>query len=232
MRYMFIRLVQVHKAIVAQSTLTNSFLSLPSISKSRQIWMAQGAYYEHFKTSPGQDTIICWLNRSKMAMSFGEKSFSLVESYTASFLAMKSNCLIPKFQYSSEVKELDEITYQRIADATLDELAEFFENLGDSGLCHRNFDVNFSGDVLTVKVGGDGGVYVINKQTPNKQIWLSSPKSGPKRYDIIRGRWRYSHDGSTLHDLLSREFSAALGTSVDFSILEHSRIATDGDSWA
>lgn len=41
-------------------------------------------------------------------------------------------------------RELDEITYQRIADATLDELAEFFENLGDSGLCHRNFDVNFS----------------------------------------------------------------------------------------
>ena len=32
--------------------------------------------------------------------------------------------------------------------------------------------------VLTVKVG-DHGTYVINKQTPNKQIWLSSPT----RYD-------------------------------------------------
>lgn len=29
--------------------------------------------------------------------------------------------------------------------------------------------------VLTVKLGGDLGTYVINKQTPNKQIWLSSP---------------------------------------------------------
>lgn len=29
--------------------------------------------------------------------------------------------------------------------------------------------------VLTVNVGGDHGTYVINKQTPNKQIWLSSP---------------------------------------------------------
>ena len=28
------------------------------------------------------------------------------------------------------------------------------------------------------------GTYVINKQTPNKQIWLSSPISGPKRYDL------------------------------------------------
>ncbi len=34
--------------------------------------------------------------------------------------------------------------------------------------------------VLTVKVGGDHGTYVINKQTPNRQIWLSSPT----RYDL------------------------------------------------
>lgn len=26
------------------------------------------------------------------------------------------------------------------------------------------------------------GTYVINKQPPNKQIWLSSPVSGPDRY--------------------------------------------------
>lgn len=29
------------------------------------------------------------------------------------------------------------------------------------------------------------GTYVINKQPPNKQIWLSSPVSGPKRYDFV-----------------------------------------------
>lgn len=29
------------------------------------------------------------------------------------------------------------------------------------------------------------GTYVLNKQPPNKQIWLSSPKSGPKRYDYV-----------------------------------------------
>uniref|UniRef100_A0A914RUA2 Frataxin n=1 Tax=Parascaris equorum TaxID=6256 RepID=A0A914RUA2_PAREQ len=35
--------------------------------------------------------------------------------------------------------------------------------------------------VITAKVGRDKGTYVINKQTPNRQIWLSSPISGPKR---------------------------------------------------
>ena len=60
----------------------------------------------------------------------------------------------------------------------------------------------------------------------------SFPPSGPKRYDIIDGRWRYSHDRDALYDLLSREFSKALGSTVDLSGLEYSNIATDGDSWA
>lgn len=31
------------------------------------------------------------------------------------------------------------------------------------------------------------GTYVLNKQPANKQIWLSSPVSGPKRYDYVAG---------------------------------------------
>lgn len=38
--------------------------------------------------------------------------------------------------------------------------------------------------VLTANTG-KAGTYVINKQTPNKQIWLSSPISGPKRLKKI-----------------------------------------------
>ncbi len=78
------------------------------------------------------------------------------------------------------------------------------------------------------------GTYVLNKQPPNKQIWLSSPTSGPKRYDYIirdpvetnedeggaggaqgrmrrRGEWVYLRDGSTLSGLLREE----LGVEVD-----------------
>ena len=60
------------------------------------------------------------------------------------------------------------------------------------------------------------GTYVLNKQPPNKQIWLSSPVSGPKRYDwVVRpgesweeeevGEWVYLRDGSTLSGLLEEE---------------------------
>uniref|UniRef100_G1LK23 Frataxin n=1 Tax=Ailuropoda melanoleuca TaxID=9646 RepID=G1LK23_AILME len=72
---------------------------------------------------------------------------------------------------------LDETTYERLAEKTLDSLAEFFEDLADKPYTFEDYDVSFGSGVLTVKLGGDLGTYVINKQTPNKQIWLSSPSS-------------------------------------------------------
>lgn len=66
--------------------------------------------------------------------------------------------------------------------------------------------------VLTANIG-PGHTFVINKQTPNKQIWLSSPISGPKRYDLSdNGRWIYKHDGQSLHELLQLEFGQIYGT--------------------
>ena len=55
--------------------------------------------------------------------------------------------------------------------------------------------------------------------------------SGPKRYDVIDGRWRYSHDGTALHDLLSTEFSDTLGTTIDLSHLKYSHVSID-NGWA
>ena len=68
------------------------------------------------------------------------------------------------------------------------------------------------------------GSYVLNKQPPNKQIWLSSPISGPKRFDWTMqgesmhqkegggvGEWVYLRDGTSLTEVLRKE----LGISVD-----------------
>lgn len=67
------------------------------------------------------------------------------------------------------------------------------------------------------------GTYVINKQPPNKQIWLSSPISGPKRYDYVvlsegqdskegtgEGDWIYLRDMSSLSSLLLSEVGVDL----------------------
>ncbi|KAM9476338.1 frataxin, mitochondrial [Clarias gariepinus] len=123
---------------------------------------------------------------------------------------------------AEENRELPETIYEKLADETLDALAEYFEDLTDESFTGPDYDVVFSSGVLTVKVGGDHGTYVINKQTPNRQIWLSSPTSGPKRYDWTGERWVYTHDGMALHDLLSKEFSAIFRSNMDLSHLQHS----------
>ncbi|KAE8632933.1 hypothetical protein XENTR_v10001718 [Xenopus tropicalis] len=122
----------------------------------------------------------------------------------------------------SNTSSLDETTYEKLAEETLDSLAEFFEDLADQPFTPEDYDVSFGNGVLTVKLGGDMGTYVINKQTPNKQIWLSSPTSGPKRYDWTGRTWVYSHDGVALHELLAKELSAVLKNKIDLSNLLYS----------
>jgi frataxin len=106
-------------------------------------------------------------------------------------------------QLSSD-QDLSTIDYERIVDETLESLTETFETLLEK---HKlTSDVTYSNGVLTVELD-KYGTYVINKQTPNKQIWLSSPFSGPKRYDFLNQTWIYKHDGMSLHKLLNNELS-------------------------
>ncbi|XP_034027145.1 frataxin, mitochondrial [Thalassophryne amazonica] len=123
---------------------------------------------------------------------------------------------------SGQKSELSEAAYEKLVDETLDALADYFEDLTDEAFTGADYDVLFASGVLTVKVDGDHGTYVINKQAPNKQIWLSSPSSGPKRYDWTGERWIYTHDGVGLHQLLSKEFSAIFSCNIDLSNLPHS----------
>nr|XP_046242160.1 frataxin, mitochondrial [Scatophagus argus] len=123
---------------------------------------------------------------------------------------------------SVQISELSEAAYEKLADETLDAMAEYFEDLADEAFTGTDYDVVFSSGVLTVKVDDDHGTYVINKQTPNKQIWLSSPTSGPKRYDWTGERWVYTHDGISLHQLLSKEFSIIFNRNMDLCDLPYS----------
>ncbi|KAF3932597.1 hypothetical protein ABW20_dc0108676 [Dactylellina cionopaga] len=94
--------------------------------------------------------------------------------------------------------------YHDIADATMDDIMIELEELVEKPE-GKGFDVEFSAGVLTLET--PHGTYVINKQPPNKQIWLSSPTSGPKRYDWIEEKkeWVYTRDDSTLRALLKDE---------------------------
>ncbi|KZT74820.1 Frataxin [Daedalea quercina L-15889] len=108
--------------------------------------------------------------------------------------------------------------YHAYSDATMDQMLESLEALLDD-IADPNYEVEYSSGVLTLKLG-EKGTYVINKQPPNKQIWLSSPFSGPKRYDYSESvdDWVYNRDNRTLSDLLDKELSTALGHEITLGI--------------
>lgn len=65
------------------------------------------------------------------------------------------------------------------------------------------------------------GTYVINKQPPNHQIWVSSPISGPQRFSVApSGTWvHHRREGVQLGALLEgelREFLKDNGEGQDW----------------
>ncbi|KAJ8733156.1 hypothetical protein PYW08_001454 [Mythimna loreyi] len=126
-----------------------------------------------------------------------------------------------------EVSDVDQAIFEEICNETLESLCEYFEEIVDASPNLKGADVTFSDGVLTVALGSSYGTYVINRQTPNKQIWLSSPVSGPKRYDLVLkdgGHWVYKHDGVTLHKLLQEEISKIVKINIEFHKCSHSLV--------
>ncbi|KAI5288795.1 Mitochondrial chaperone Frataxin [Ascosphaera aggregata] len=110
-----------------------------------------------------------------------------------------------------EPTPLTDEQYREYSEEYLENLQYEVEDMVEQG---SNLDVEYSSGVLTI-VAPDKGTYVLNKQPPNKQIWLSSPITGPKRYDWVllreeMGDWIYLRDGSRLTDLLKEELDISL----------------------
>lgn len=115
---------------------------------------------------------------------------------------------------SRSYSTLSEIEFQRVADDTLDALQDQLDELLED-ISVEDSDVKCDSGVLEL-ILGDKGTYVINKQAPNKQIWLSSPLSGPFRYDYSKEleSWVYSRDKHRLEEKLSKELSEILNTAI------------------
>lgn len=86
----------------------------------------------------------------------------------------------------------------------------------------KNIDANQG--VLQFEIA-DIGTYVINKQPPNKQIWLSSPISGPLRfdYDSLINEWvsLRDHGETKLISLLNKEIGQASKGKYKLDLFEY-----------
>jgi frataxin len=107
---------------------------------------------------------------------------------------------------------MDERDFDRQADQVIQRLMEALEDQVPDA------EVDLESGILTV-VLPEIGSYLINKHRPNREIWLSSPKSGA---------WHFSHDPEAgwistrivegerpnLHRLLADEMADAAGVPV------------------
>ena len=100
---------------------------------------------------------------------------------------------------------MSDSAFESLADSLLEALEEGLGTVADAEL---------QGGVLTVEGGPEsgGGIWVINKHAPTRQIWLSSPKSGARHYafDEGSGLWRDTRGPGDLMTTLAVELGAVL----------------------
>lgn len=115
--------------------------------------------------------------------------------------------------YKHEPTTLADRRYFKLADKTLSDILTELEREADTNEILE--DVEYSDGVMNVTVAGLG-TYVLNRQPPSKQVWLSSPLSGPKRFDYVDGTGWIYRDGTQLKALLDEEWTAA-GLKLDLN---------------
>ena len=76
-------------------------------------------------------------------------------------------------------------------------------------------DVELRGGILTV-ILDDGRQFVINKHTPTRQIWVSSPIGGAAHYawDDNAKVWRSTRSDAVLQAALAADLGKASGLGV------------------
>lgn len=106
---------------------------------------------------------------------------------------------------------LDDSRYATLADDMLDRIADAIDDvLGEE------IDAELQSGVLTLSLE-EGGQYVINKNAPMKQLWLSSPVSGAWHFDYADGDWISTRAPKVVLDaLLAKEIKDRFGVDVEF----------------
>jgi len=96
--------------------------------------------------------------------------------------------------------------------AAIEEAMVEFEECDDG----RVEDVDMQAGVLNIQTSK--GTFILNKQAPKLQLWLSSPISGPTHYSMVKNSeegssghwWKCDRHGNNLEELLGKELGSVL----------------------
>jgi frataxin len=95
------------------------------------------------------------------------------------------------------------------------------EALDDLDAVHPDagVEVENADGVLSFDLGTDQR-FVLNKQAPNMQLWLSSPVRGPLRYEFRQAAWVNNRDGHPLLGSLAEDVASLSGLRLEFDAVE------------
>ena len=94
--------------------------------------------------------------------------------------------------------KIDKADFILESEKTIHKIADTIEDADIDGMI--DIDLNDA----TLILGTAKGVFVINRQSIAKEIWLSSPISGPYHFAYKEGFW-LSRSGVELFDILTKE---------------------------
>ncbi|GAB4121585.1 MAG: iron donor protein CyaY [Sideroxydans sp.] len=103
---------------------------------------------------------------------------------------------------------MTESEFNTLADAVFERIER---TLDESG---ANLDYDSNGNVLTIEFT-NGGKLIVNRHTPNREIWLAA-QSGGFHFSWQGDRWINTRDGGELFAELSRLTQLGCGQSVAF----------------
>eukprot|EP00468_Gymnochlora_sp_CCMP2014_P000373 CAMPEP_0167744644 /NCGR_PEP_ID=MMETSP0110_2-20121227/2706_1 /TAXON_ID=629695 /ORGANISM="Gymnochlora sp., Strain CCMP2014" /LENGTH=131 /DNA_ID=CAMNT_0007629189 /DNA_START=90 /DNA_END=485 /DNA_ORIENTATION=+ len=102
-------------------------------------------------------------------------------------------------------------------DKRVDALMDILEDTLDDDSLPTD-DLEYSSGVMSL-VLKDKGVWIINKHSASGQVWLSSPVSGPSKFDYVPEKEKWiseREDKRELYELLDTELSEAIGRPIGF----------------
>lgn len=103
---------------------------------------------------------------------------------------------------------MTESEFNELADAVFGSIEQAIDSSG------ADIESNFNGPVLELEFT-DGSQIIINRHTPNREIWLAA-KSGGFHYAYQGGQWISKRDGSELFGKLSELVKLGSGEGLTF----------------
>ena len=104
---------------------------------------------------------------------------------------------------------MTEYEFNELADAIFKQIVQIIDS------SETDIECNFNGSLLELELDDESKI-VINRHSPNQEIWLAA-KSGGFHYALQEGQWISKRDGSELFEQLRELVRLGSGTLLNFN---------------